>query len=484
LAKGDIVFEERFFPGIMLLAIRRKDMKNRKSALIILLSLLLLAALLLTGCSSEDVTEAPAEPAPTEAPAEVPAEETAPDEGAADEAVTILPQPADGEPSLTAKANVNVRSGPSQQYPVYGVLAGGQKAKLVGINADKTYYAVEFPLGANGNAWIDAQFVTVSGADNLPVLEAPPIPPTAGFIPPQPGEPQIIARQEVYVRSGPGTNYPAYGIVKDGDRGLAIGVSEDGAWWAVRINPEVVGVGHGWVAASLVDEENIPENPTVIKAPQEPEYVVPPPPAEGAPTATATNYVNVRSGPGINYPVLFVAAPGATGEISGKSADGGWWQVMVSTQYAADGFAWVSAAYVTTQNTENVPVVEAPPVPPTNPNPPEGSYSCILVSQFPVDGTVLQAGMAFDMAWEVQNVGADTWTKNDTLISKVGAIVDQPLSVIDTLELTQKVEPGSTYVVTVPMMAPDIAGQFGEYWAITLGEETVCYFYNVIQVQK
>jgi uncharacterized protein YraI len=288
----------------------------------------------------------------------------------------------------------------------------------------------------------------------------------------------------VYVHSGPGTNYPAYGIAEEGVRGLVIGISEDKNWWAVRIDPNVVGVGHGWVAVTLVDEENIPENPTVIKAPEEPAYVVPPPPAEGAPTATATNYLNVRSGPGTYYPVLFVAAPGATGEISSKSEDGGWWQVKVSTEYSPSGLAWVSAAYVVTQNTENIPVVGAPPAPPTPPDQPEGAYSCLLVSQFPVDGTVLQAGMSFDMNWEVQNVGSETWAAEDTTISKVGAVVDQPLSTVDTLSLSQKVDPGSTYVVTVPMTAPDVAGQFGEYWSIIRGDQTVCYFYNVIQVQE
>ncbi len=468
-------------------------MKNRKSILILVFSLLVVVSLLVA-CSSNEPTPAPTEtPAevPTEVPTDVPTEPSAsgetiePDAGAVDEAVTILPAPETGDPTLTAKANVNVRSGPSQQYPVYGVLAGGQAAKLVGISADKTYYAVDFPLAATGNAWIDAKFVTVSGADSLPVLETPPVPPTADFTPPQAGDPQVIARQEVYIRSGPGTNYPAYGIAKDGARGLAIGISEDGNWWAVRINPEVIGVGFGWVAATLVDEENIPENPTVVKAGEPPQYVAPPPPAEGAPIATAADYVNVRSGPGANYPVLFVAAPGAAGEISGKSADNAWWQVKISTEYSSSGFAWVSAAYVTTENTEDVPVVDAPATPPTNPNPPEGgNYGCVLVSQFPVDGTVLQAGMAFDMTWELQNVGTETWTTSDSLVSKLGAAVDQPLSTVDSMPLTQDVATGDSYVVTIPMTAPDTAGQFGEYWMINLGEEMVCYFYNVIQVQE
>jgi hypothetical protein len=195
----------------------------------------------------------------------------------------------------------------------------------------------------------------------------------------------------------------------------------------------------------------------------------------------------VRSGPGTNYPVLGFAAPSASGEISGKSADGQWWQVIVSTVFASDGLAWVHGAYVNVFNVENVPVVEAPPVPPTNPDVPdvpEGAYFCVLVSQNPVDETVLQAGEAFDMAWEVQNIGEETWTTTDAVATKVGAVVDQPLSTIDTLPLTTDVATGESYIVTVPMTAPDFPGQFGEYWMITLGEENVCYFYNVIQVQE
>ena len=186
----------------------------------------------------------------------------------------------------------------------------------------------------------------------------------------------------------------------------------------------------------------------------------------------------------MNYPVLVVAAPGASGEISGKSADSAWWQVKVSTDYSVDGTAWVHGAYVQAFNVENVPVVEAPPAPPTNPDPPEGAYSCLLVSQFPVDGTVLEAGMAFDMTWSVQNVGQETWTTADTVITKVSATLEQPLSNIDTLNLTADVISGGTYDVTVPMTAPDIAGEFGEYWIITRGDITVCDFYNVIEVQE
>ncbi len=111
--------------------------------------------------------------------------------------------------------------------------------------------------------------------------------------------------------------------------------------------------------------------------------VIQPPP--GAPTATATEYINVRTDPGFNYPVLFAAPPGATGEVSGNSADGRWWQVKISAPYGPNGLAWVSAGHVYTSNTDGVPVVDAP-APPDIPGTPPGLLPCVLVSQAPLDG--------------------------------------------------------------------------------------------------
>ncbi len=455
-------------------------MRKRSSILLTVLSLLL-AALLLSACSSDNATEAPTE-TPTEAvePTAEMVEPTA-------EPVDILPTAAPSEATLTASANLSVRSGPSQTYPVYLNMTGGSTAKLLGVSEDGTYYAVDVPVVSPNTGWVDANFATISDANDLPVLAAPPVPPTAAFVEVQPGDPTVIVTDAVFVHSGPGDPYPAYGVAEAGSKGLAIGVSEDGDWWVVRINPDIVGEGSGWVQKEFVTTENVGDDLPVIKTPPLPETGELPPPDTNGPYGIATDYVNVRSGPGTNYPVLGVAAPSASGEIVGKSADGAWWQFTISTNFSPNGLGWANAAYINVYNVEGVPVVEAPPVstaPPTNPDLPEGSYSCILVSQDPVDETVFQAGVAFDMAWEVQNVGTESWTVEDTLISKVGAEVDQPLSAIDTLPLAKQVDPGSNYTVLVPMTSPGFAGKFGEYWTITLGDQTVCYFYNVIQVQE
>ncbi len=457
-------------------------MKIRKPMLMIVLTL----AMLLAACSTGDATEAPAEPTAEMATEAV--EPTAEVVEPTAEPVDVLPTAESGEATLTANENVRVRSGPSQQYPVYLNMLGGSTAKLLGVSADGTYYAIDVPVVSPHTGWVDANFATVSNAGELPVLEAPPVPSTAEFTTVEEGDPTLIAADTIFVESGPGDQYPAYGIAEAGSKGLAIGVSEDGLWWVVRINPEIVGLGYGWVLKEFVTTENVGDDLDVIKTPPLPPVSELPPPDTNGPYAIATDYINVRSGPATNYPVLGVAAPTASGEISGKSTDGLWWQVKISTTYIDSGLAWVNSSYVQVFNVENIPVVEAPAppapsTPPTDPSVPEGSYSCVLVSQNPLDDTVIESGTTFDMTWEVENIGAETWTVSESVVSKIGAVVDQPLSTVDTLQLTQDVASGSTYVVTVPMTAPGFAGQFGEYWLITLGEVPVCYFYNVIQVQ-
>lgn len=84
-------------------------------------------------------------------------------------------------------------------------------------------------------------------------------------------------------------------------------------------------------------------------------------PQPGAPVAATTADLNVRGGPGTGYPVLGLLKAGQTAEITGRSADGRWWQIKFSGVAGERG--WLSAQYVTAQNTGNVPLVQAPPLP-------------------------------------------------------------------------------------------------------------------------
>ena len=80
----------------------------------------------------------------------------------------------------------------------------------------------------------------------------------------------------------------------------------------------------------------------------------------------------------------------------------------------------MNAGYVVTENTENVPVVEAPPPPDVAP-PPADAIACVLISQSPADGTIVGPGASFDMTWTFQNVGTTTWDENTTDVNFIAA---------------------------------------------------------------
>lgn len=64
----------------------------------------------------------------------------------------------------------------------------------------------------------------------------------------------VTAPAGIYLRTGPGTNYPYVGVAAEGDRGEVIGISEDGSWWLVSA-PDLQR-GQVWVSAQYLDVLN------------------------------------------------------------------------------------------------------------------------------------------------------------------------------------------------------------------------------------
>jgi serine/threonine-protein kinase len=185
-----------------------------------------------------------------------------------------------------------------------------------------------------------------------------PTPPSVTLPTPAPGIPSAVAIDYVNVRSGPSVQYPIYGIAQPGSAAEVIGKSEDGGWWVVKLPPDLVGAGQGWVSAEYTQATNT-ENVPVIQTPPLEEIIIPTP-NPGAPSAEALDAINVRSGPGTNYPSYGIAPKGMKFEVIGKSEDDGWWVVKIPVQYVESGQGWVSDDYVKTENSGSVPVVPAP----------------------------------------------------------------------------------------------------------------------------
>jgi hypothetical protein len=89
----------------------------------------------------------------------------------------------------------------------------------------------------------------------------------------------------------------------------------------------------------------------------------PAPAPPGQPSATANTDLNVRAGPGTDYPIIGLLRGGQSAEITGLSPGGAWWQIRLLGE--GGGRGWVSGGYVTTQNTGDVPLVRPPAPPPT-----------------------------------------------------------------------------------------------------------------------
>ncbi len=88
-----------------------------------------------------------------------------------------------------------------------------------------------------------------------------------------------------------------------------------------------------------------------------------PEPESGEPTGTvnAPDGINLRSGPGTNFPTLGTAAQGDSGTLIGISEDGEWY--VVRAPGFPDNRVWVAAAFVDAVNADGLPVIPSPPAP-------------------------------------------------------------------------------------------------------------------------
>lgn len=65
---------------------------------------------------------------------------------------------------------------------------------------------------------------------------------------------KVIAPDGIFLRTGPGTNYPYVGTAPFGDTGEIIGVSEDAEWWLIAA-PQQPG-GQVWVSSTYIEVQN------------------------------------------------------------------------------------------------------------------------------------------------------------------------------------------------------------------------------------
>jgi uncharacterized protein YraI len=206
-----------------------------------------------------------------------------------------------------------------------------------------------------------------------------PTPETEPLPTPQAAAASVTSTTYLNVRSGPGTNYPILFVAAPNTTGEAMGINQDGSWYAVKVPNSTSGDGIGWVSGQYVTTQNV-EGLPVIQAPPPPPTVPVPTPQPTSISGTTTEPVNVRSGPSSQYPSYGSIPRGTTVTVTGASEDGSWYQIAVPTDISPDGTGWISGRYVTLSE-ENVPVQPAPTQPPNvQPSPPQ-SGSVIAIAR-------------------------------------------------------------------------------------------------------
>jgi len=76
-----------------------------------------------------------------------------------------------------ATASVNVRTGPSNDAAVLGVLGGGQAVDIVGRDTTSAWLAVRFPPGSSSTGWVPAGILEGLGdVSRLAIVQATPVP--------------------------------------------------------------------------------------------------------------------------------------------------------------------------------------------------------------------------------------------------------------------------------------------------------------------
>lgn len=203
---------------------------------------------------------------------------------------------------VNCTSGVNVRSGPGTNYSILGVAPKGAKYDITGQIGE--WFRVNF-MGTEG--YISARYFEQASQENSPIT----------------GQGTIVnCNVSVNIRSGPGTRYSILGLAPKGASYTITGQS--GAWYKIDFGGKV-----GYISADYFSASE----------------VLPASPAEsGQGTIVNCNHsVNVRSGPGTEYPILGFAPKGAVYTITGKS--GAWYQIDFSGTTA-----YISARYFSAGN--------------------------------------------------------------------------------------------------------------------------------------
>jgi uncharacterized protein YraI len=258
-----------------------------------------------------------------------------------DVSVLIQNQPA----GIVNTGALNVRTGPAVVYKVAGILKEGETVVLIGRNDIGSWLLIKAGDGLEG--WVNASYLqTNTAVASLPVSSFPP--PTSAV--------GVVNSGALNVRYGPGTSFEVITILQGSETVSLWGRSLRDPWVFAQSADGV----KGWVnGAYLITNVPIASLPIISVGDG---LSQPPQPPEQPSAIVVAGAVNLRTGPGVAYPIMTVLDQGQGILLIGRNETGSWVQVK-----AAEGqVGWVNASLVqTTVPVSSLPVFESPPPQPS-----------------------------------------------------------------------------------------------------------------------
>jgi uncharacterized protein YraI len=184
-------------------------------------------------------------------------------------ATVKFPAPDSSMPQAVMREPATLRSGPTLEFPVFGVASNGSRAELIGQSQDGEWWAIRVPtsLTSDGTAWVAKAYTSVANAGNVPTLSNPDLPRNITPAAPASGAPALITREPLNVRAGPGGPFGSLGRVSSGTVMAVVGISPDREWYVVNIPSDVDPSGRGWIAVRFTRSENTSNVPVVQPPP-------------------------------------------------------------------------------------------------------------------------------------------------------------------------------------------------------------------------
>jgi uncharacterized protein YraI len=278
-----------------------------------------------------------------------------------------------------------IYAGPGTNNPTVGDVTVNTALAMLGRTEDNAWVQARLPSGTTG--WIYAPQIT----PNVPISQllvtqagpSGPAPAVGSAVAPTPmpvvGTATVVNPAEF--RTGPGTQFTAAGNALPGSTVAVVGRSADSQWFMLDTGL--------WIpATSLV---NAPLNAPITEP-----IATPTPALPVVGQAAVLSQAELRSGPGMQFPVTGVATAGSNVNIVGRSADGGW--------YLTDTGGWLTSFSLFNPPT-TAPVID-PSMTPT-PTPPGGGTLPVVATANVIVQTDFRTGPGFQFpSVNVVNPGA------------------------------------------------------------------------------